>query len=192
MTRGLLSAGAQKVVAIEKDPRCILALKELKKHYCDRLEIIEGDATKIDQEKYFTKPVKVIANLPYNIGTKLLIEWLTVRTWPSFWHSLTLMFQNEVAEITEITEEEVQDLEQELGEALDNQEKSGTKLPENIEKLVSFMEETGGTLEDYVRLNRDYSNVNETALLKEYYKKTKHFHFRRRKNAKLGRFTSKF
>jgi hypothetical protein len=81
--------------------------------------------------------------------------------------------QNEVAEITEITEEEVQDLEQELGEALDNQEKSGTKLPENIEKLVSFMEETGGTLEDYVRLNRDYSNVNETALLKEYYKKTK-------------------
>ena len=81
--------------------------------------------------------------------------------------------QNEVAEITEITEEEVQDLEQELGEALDSQEKSGTKLPENIEKLVSFMEETGGTLEDYVRLNRDYSNVNESALLKEYYKKTK-------------------
>jgi len=81
--------------------------------------------------------------------------------------------QNEVAEITEITEEEVQDLEQELGKALDNQEKSGTKLPENIEKLVSFMEETGGTLEDYVRLNRDYSNVNESALLKEYYKKTK-------------------
>jgi len=81
--------------------------------------------------------------------------------------------QNEVAEITEITEEEVQDLEQELGEALDSQEKSGTKLPENIEKLVSFMEETGGNLEDYVRLNRDYSNVNENALLKEYYKKTK-------------------
>ena len=98
MTRGLLSEGAQKVVAIEKDPRCILALKELKKHYRDRLEIIEGDASKIQQEKYFTKPVKVIANLPYNIGTKLLIEWLTVRTWPPFWHSLTLMFQNEVAE----------------------------------------------------------------------------------------------
>ena len=98
MTRGLLTEGAQKVVAIEKDPRCILALKELQKHYPDRLEIIEGDATKIQQEKYFTKPVKVIANLPYNIGTKLLIEWLTVRTWPPFWHSLTLMFQNEVAE----------------------------------------------------------------------------------------------
>ena len=98
MTRGLLAEGAQKVVAIEKDPRCILALKELKKHYRDRLEIIEGDATKIQHEKYFTKPVKVIANLPYNIGTKLLIEWLTVSNWPPFWHSLTLMFQNEVAE----------------------------------------------------------------------------------------------
>lgn len=81
--------------------------------------------------------------------------------------------QNEVAEITEIIEEEVQDLEQELGKALDTQEKSGTKLPENIEKLVSFMEETGGTLEDYVRLNRDYSSISETALLKEYYRKTK-------------------
>ena len=98
MTRGLLSEGAQKVVAIEKDPRCILALKEVQKHYPGRLVIIEGDAIKIKQEKYFTKPVKVIANLPYNIGTKLLIEWLTVSNWPPFWHSLTLMFQNEVAE----------------------------------------------------------------------------------------------
>ena len=98
MTRGLLSEGAQKVVAIEKDPRCILALKEVQKQYPDRLVIIEGDAIKIKQEKYFTKPVKVIANLPYNIGTKLLIEWLTVSNWPPFWHSLTLMFQNEVAE----------------------------------------------------------------------------------------------
>ena len=98
MTRGLLSEGAQKVVAIEKDPRCILALTELQKYYPNRLEIIEGDATKIQQEKYFTKPVKVVANLPYNIGTKLLIEWLTIKNWPPFWHSLTLMFQNEVAE----------------------------------------------------------------------------------------------
>ena len=79
--------------------------------------------------------------------------------------------------IEEITEEEVkegiQDLKQELSNALDTQEQSGTKLPENIEKLISFMEDTGGTLEDYVRLNYDYSNVSETALLKEYYKKTK-------------------
>ncbi len=98
MTRGLLSEGAQKIVAIEKDPRCIIALKELQQFYPDRLEIIEGDATKIQQEKYFTKPVKVIANLPYNIGTKLLIDWLTIKNWPPFWHSLTLMFQNEVAQ----------------------------------------------------------------------------------------------
>ena len=79
--------------------------------------------------------------------------------------------------IEEITDEEVkedvQDLKQELDSALDTQEKSGAKLPENIEKLISFMEDTGGTLEDYVRLNYDYSNVSETALLKEYYKKTK-------------------
>ena len=73
-------------------------MKELQKYYPDRLKIIEGDATKIQQEKYFTKPVKVIANLPYNIGTKLLIEWLTIKKWPPFWHSLTLMFQSEVAE----------------------------------------------------------------------------------------------
>jgi hypothetical protein len=81
--------------------------------------------------------------------------------------------QDEVAEITEITEQEVENLEQELDEALTDQEQSGAKLPENIEKLVSFMEDTGGTLEDYVRLNRDYSNISETALLKEYYRKTK-------------------
>ncbi len=75
--------------------------------------------------------------------------------------------------IEEITEEQVDNLEQKLDEALTDLEQSGTKLPENIEKLVSFMEDTGGTLEDYVRLNYDYSNVSETALLKEYYKKTK-------------------
>ena len=75
--------------------------------------------------------------------------------------------------IEEITEEQVDNLEQKLDEALNDLEQSGAKLPENIEKLVSFMEDTGGTLEDYVRLNYDYSNVSETALLKEYYKKTK-------------------
>ena len=98
LTRGLLSEGAHKVVAIEKDKRCISALREIQNHYPDRLQIIEGDANDIQQEKYFTKPVKVVANLPYNVGTKLLIEWLTAKDWPPFWHSLTLMFQNEVAE----------------------------------------------------------------------------------------------
>ena len=98
LTRGLLSEGAQRIVAIEKDKRCISALKEIQTHFPGRLKIIEGDASDIQQEKYFTKPVKVVANLPYNIGTKLLIEWLTTKDWPPFWHSLTLMFQNEVAE----------------------------------------------------------------------------------------------
>ena len=97
LTRGLLSEGAHKIVAIEKDKRCILALKEIQNHYPGRLHIIEGDASKLQHEKYFTKPVKIIANLPYNIGTKLLIDWLTIKDWPPFWHSLTLMFQNEVA-----------------------------------------------------------------------------------------------
>ena len=98
LTRGLLSEGAHRVVAIEKDKRCISALREIQKHYPERLQIIEGDASEMQQEKYFTKPVKVVANLPYNIGTKLLIEWLTAKNWPPFWDSLTLMFQNEVAE----------------------------------------------------------------------------------------------
>ena len=98
LTRGLLSEGAHRVVAIEKDKRCISALKEIQAYYPERLEIIEGDASEIKQDRYFTKPVKVVANLPYNIGTKLLIEWLTAKNWPPFWHSLTLMFQNEVAE----------------------------------------------------------------------------------------------
>ena len=98
LTRGLLSEGAHRVVAIEKDKRCISALSEIQNHYPDRLQIIEGDANEIQQEKYFTKPVKIVANLPYNIGTKLLVEWLTAKDWPPFWHSLTLMFQNEVAE----------------------------------------------------------------------------------------------
>ena len=98
LTRGLLSEGAQRIVAIEKDKRCILALKEIQNYYPERLQIIEGDANEVQQEKYFTKPVNVIATLPYNVGTKLLIEWLTAKDWPPFWHSLTLMFQNEVAE----------------------------------------------------------------------------------------------
>ena len=73
-------------------------MKEIQTHYPGRLKIIEGDASEVQHEKHFSKPVKVVANLPYNIGTKLLIDWLTTKNWPPFWHSLTLMFQNEVAE----------------------------------------------------------------------------------------------
>jgi hypothetical protein len=68
---------------------------------------------------------------------------------------------------------ETKELQNQVIESIEKQETQGKKLPENIQKLVSFMEETGGTVEDYVRLNTDYSNVNEEALLKEYYKKTK-------------------
>ena len=79
--------------------------------------------------------------------------------------------------IIEIVDEEVQDevevLEEQFDNALTNNEETGAKLPENIEKLVSFMEETGGSLEDYVRLNADYSSVDDKTLLKEYYKQTK-------------------
>jgi len=84
--------------------------------------------------------------------------------------------QDEGPIIQEITEEEVEKvekLENELDKAIDNKDNSGTKLPENIEKLVLFMEETGGSISDYVRLNADYSNVDNNTLLKEYYKKTK-------------------
>ena len=83
--------------------------------------------------------------------------------------------EEEVTVIQEITEEEVVEeatkLTEEVNEAIENKETTGKQLPENIEKLVSFMEETGGSVEDYVRLNADYSNIDNTALLKEYYKK---------------------
>lgn len=78
-----------------------------------------------------------------------------------------------IQEITEEQVEKVEKLENELDKAIDNKDNSGTKLPENIEKLVLFMEETGGSISDYVRLNADYSNVDNNTLLKEYYKKTK-------------------
>jgi hypothetical protein len=84
---------------------------------------------------------------------------------------------NETAEgfspIKEITEEEVKQVETEVKEAIRDEKILGKPLPENIEKLVSFMEETGGTIEDYTRLNADYTNVDDTTLLKEYYKKSK-------------------
>jgi hypothetical protein len=73
----------------------------------------------------------------------------------------------------ELVEKETKTQEKQLNDAIDKYENKGTKLPENIEKLVEFMQETGGTVEDYVRLNVDYSNVKEEVLLKEYYKKTK-------------------
>lgn len=98
LTRGLLAEGARKVLAIEKDPRCLPALAEIADAYPDRLQVFEGDALAVDALAHLTPPVKVVANLPYNVGTELLIRWMTPAQWPPFWDSLTLMFQREVAE----------------------------------------------------------------------------------------------
>ena len=103
LTRAILSLGAKKVIAIERDARALPVLADIADHYPGRLEVIEGDALQIDfaalaAEKAAGGPVKIIANLPYNIGTQLLLNWLLPedKTWPPFWQSLTLMFQREV------------------------------------------------------------------------------------------------
>ncbi|TPN54231.1 MULTISPECIES: 16S rRNA (adenine(1518)-N(6)/adenine(1519)-N(6))-dimethyltransferase RsmA [unclassified Mesorhizobium] len=99
LTRALLFNGARRVIAIERDERCLAALAEISEHYPGRLEIIAGDALKTDFAALATgAPTKIVANLPYNIGTELLIRWLTVAEWPPFYASMTLMFQREVAQ----------------------------------------------------------------------------------------------
>jgi len=100
LTRALLMEGAERVVAIERDERCLAALAEIAAHYPGRLEIVAGDALKTDFSALAanTENVKIVANLPYNIGTELLIRWLTPSIWPPFYQSMTLMFQREVAE----------------------------------------------------------------------------------------------
>ena len=97
LTRSLLNEGARKVVAIEKDKRCIAALEEVQTQFTGKLKIVQGDALATEVRQYLTHPVQIIANLPYNIGTELLVRWLNSTTWPSFWQSMTLMFQKEVA-----------------------------------------------------------------------------------------------
>ncbi|WP_426231847.1 16S rRNA (adenine(1518)-N(6)/adenine(1519)-N(6))-dimethyltransferase RsmA [Pararhizobium sp. DWP3-4] len=97
LTRAILSLGAKKVIAIERDARCLPALAEIADFYPGRLEVIEGDALKITFEDLVTEgPVKIIANLPYNVGTQLLVNWLLPKAWPPFYQSMTLMFQREV------------------------------------------------------------------------------------------------
>ena len=98
LTRGLLAEGARHVVAVEKDARCLPALAEIAAAHPGRLTVIEGDALAVDLSPHLAPPVKIVANLPYNVGTELLIRWLTPKDWPPFWQSLTLMFQKEVAE----------------------------------------------------------------------------------------------
>lgn len=98
LTRALLAEGARHVVAIERDARCLPALAEVAAAYPGRLEVIEGDALAVDPLPRLTPPVRIAANLPYNVGTELLVRWLTPPAWPPFWESMTLMFQREVAE----------------------------------------------------------------------------------------------
>jgi 16S rRNA (adenine1518-N6/adenine1519-N6)-dimethyltransferase len=100
LTRGLLANGAKRVVAVEQDRRCIKALAELAAAYPGRLTIIEGDALKIDEMAAIGDTggadIRIAANLPYNIGTALLVKWLTVPHWLPWYKSMTLMFQKEV------------------------------------------------------------------------------------------------
>ena len=100
LTRALLFSGAKRVIAIERDARCLPALAEIAEAYPGRLSVIEADAlsTDIAAQAGDHGPVKIVANLPYNIGTELLVRWLTPPRWPPRWQSLTLMFQKEVAQ----------------------------------------------------------------------------------------------
>jgi len=97
LTRALLRAGAT-VTAVERDRRCLPALAELAETAGERLRIIEGDALAVDEPNEIGTGVHVVANLPYNVGTALLVRWLDVERWPPWWKSLSLMFQQEVAE----------------------------------------------------------------------------------------------
>ncbi len=99
LTRSLLAEGAARVIAIERDSRCLAALAEIAARYPGRLEIVEGDALAVDPTpRLGDGPARVVANLPYNIATELFVRWMTPPAWPPWWESLTLMFQREVAE----------------------------------------------------------------------------------------------
>jgi 16S rRNA (adenine1518-N6/adenine1519-N6)-dimethyltransferase len=103
LTRALLMEGADRVIAVERDARCLAALEEIALAYPGRLEIVADDALTVDEApllraQTISGPVRIAANLPYNIGSALLVKWLTQTIWPPFWQSLTLMFQREVAQ----------------------------------------------------------------------------------------------
>lgn len=99
LTRALLSLGAERVIAVERDDRAIAALQDIAVHYGDRLEIVAADALSFDPHAHFGRgPVRIVANLPYNIATALLVNWLSVEPWPPWYDAAILMFQREVAE----------------------------------------------------------------------------------------------
>lgn len=97
LTRALLDAGA-KVAAVERDRRCLPALAELERDFPGRLRVVEGDAMQVDEREVAGEGAHIVANLPYNVGTALLLRWLGGEAWPPWWRSLTAMFQREVAE----------------------------------------------------------------------------------------------
>jgi 16S rRNA (adenine1518-N6/adenine1519-N6)-dimethyltransferase len=100
LTRALLAGGVRKVIAIERDRRCLAALAEIAEHYPGRLEVHEGDALEADWTSLAASappPIRIVANLPYNVATPLLVGWVTSQPWPPWFESMTLMFQREVA-----------------------------------------------------------------------------------------------
>jgi 16S rRNA (adenine1518-N6/adenine1519-N6)-dimethyltransferase len=103
LTRALLAEGAARVIAVERDVRCVPALAEIAAAHSSRVAVEAADALAVDEpallhDREAALPVPVVANLPYNIATALLVKWLTVAAWPPWWASLTLLFQREVAE----------------------------------------------------------------------------------------------
>jgi len=99
LTRALLRLGAKRVIAVERDTRAIAALQEIADHYPGRLEIVAGDALELDMRRNLgAGQVRIVANLPYNIATALLIGWVSIEPWPPWYDVAVLMFQREVAE----------------------------------------------------------------------------------------------
>ena len=98
LTRALLNEGAARVIAVERDQRAVAALAELNEHYPDQLSVIEADALAFDVSQHVSGKARLVANLPYNIATPLLIGWLSTKPWPPWFDMMVLMFQREVAE----------------------------------------------------------------------------------------------
>jgi 16S rRNA (adenine1518-N6/adenine1519-N6)-dimethyltransferase len=99
LTRALLALGAARVVAVERDERAIAALREIAEHYPGRLDIVTADALTFDPRSRLDRgPARIVANLPYNIATALLVSWVTAEPWPPWYDGAVLMFQREVAE----------------------------------------------------------------------------------------------
>jgi 16S rRNA (adenine1518-N6/adenine1519-N6)-dimethyltransferase len=98
LTRALLLEGAAKVIAVERDERCLPILQQIAAHYPGRLDVVPGDALKLDLSAIVPSPARIVANLPYGAATELLARWLTAEPWPPWYDRMVLMFQREVAE----------------------------------------------------------------------------------------------